>query len=211
MKMREIRVLGADYMPRIREAADGGASRIIEGYSVVFGRESVLLCDYWEEYREIIEPGAIDQALLDSSDIKMTLWHNRERLLARRNYGAGTLDSGIDSTGVWYRFVAPATPDGDTALELVRRGDLGGSSFMYTTDEVNNVRYEKLEDGTVVRHVMKISRIYDMTIASDPAYTDTTVNAREVERRFAGRESDAEVAACVRRLREDANSVFRKI
>lgn len=211
MKMREIRVLGADYMPRIREAADGGASRIIEGYSVVFGRESVLLCDYWDEYREIIEPGAIDQALLDSSDIKMTLWHNRERLLARRNNGAGTLEVGIDPTGVWYRFEAPATPDGETALELVRRGDLAGSSFIYSTDEANDVRYDKLEDGTVVRHVIKISRIYDMTIASDPAYTDTTVNAREVERRFGGGVSEAEAAACVRRLREDANSVFRKI
>ena len=101
MKMREIRVLGADYMPRIREAAEGRESRTIEGYAVVFGRESVLLCDYWDEYREIIEPGAIDQALLDSSDIKMTLWHNRERLLARRNNGAGTREVGIDPTGVW--------------------------------------------------------------------------------------------------------------
>lgn len=180
---REIRTVGADYAPRLREVTEG-ESRTIEGYAIVFGRESELLNDYWSKYREIIEKGAIDQALLDSSDIKMTLWHNRERLLARRDNGSGSLEVGIDDKGVWYRFEAPHTPDGDTALELVRRGDLSGSSFIYTTNEAEDVTYNKLDDDTIVRHVLKIGRIYDMTIASDPAYKDTTVNAREVEQRF---------------------------
>lgn len=184
MQTREIRTIGADYAPRIRENGDSGESRTIFGYSIVFERESELLSDYWDNYREIIERGAVDQALLDASDIKMTLWHNRERLLARRDHGEGTLEVGIDDIGVWYRFDAPHTPDGDTALELVRRGDLGGSSFIYTTDESADVRYDKLEDGTIVRHVLKIGRIYDMTIASDPAYKDTTVNAREINAQF---------------------------
>ena len=173
--------MGADYAPKLREVAENQQSRTIEGYAVVFGRESVLISDYWDNYKEIIEAGAITQELLDDSDIKMTLWHNREKLLARRNKGEGTLEVGIDDKGVWYRFDAPNTPDGDTALELVKRGDLAGSSFIYSTNEADNVTYDKLEDGTIIRHVIKVSRIYDMTIASDPAYTDTTVNAREVD------------------------------
>lgn len=182
---REIRTIGAEYAPRLREAGEDAApSRTIEGYAIVFGRESELLSDYWDNYREIIEHGAVTQELLDSSDIKMTIWHNRERLLARRNKGVGSLEVGIDNTGVWYRFEAPHTPDGETALELVKRGDLAGSSFIYSTKESENVRYDKLDDGTVVRHVIKIGRIYDMTIASDPAYKDTTVNAREVLAQF---------------------------
>lgn len=184
IQQREIRTLGAEYAPRLREVGEGEASRTIEGYAIVFGRSSELLCDYWDAYREIIEREAIDQALLDDSDIKMTLWHNRERLLARRDHGEGTLQVGIDDVGVWYRFEAPHTPDGETALELVRRGDLAGSSFIYTTNEADDVRYDKLDDGTIVRHVLKIGRIYDMTIASDPAYKDTSVNAREVMARF---------------------------
>lgn len=184
IQKREIRTIGGDYIPRLREAGEGQASRTIEGYAIVFGRESVLLNDYWDEYREIIEPGAVTQELLDRSDIKMTLWHNREKLLARRNEGKGTLEVGIDDKGVWYRFDAPNTPDGDTALELVRRGDLAGSSFIYSTNEAESVRYDKLDDGTVVRHVIEIARIYDMTIASDPAYEDTQVNAREVSKIF---------------------------
>lgn len=191
-KRREIRTVGAEYAPRLREVGEG-QSRTIEGYAIVFERSSELLNDYWDNYREIIHSGAVTQELLDASDIKMTLWHNRERLLARRNKGQGTLEVGIDEKGVWYRFDAPHTSDGDNALELVKRGDLAGSSFIYTTNEVEDVRYDKLDDGTVVRHVMRIGAIYDMTIASDPAYTDTTVNAREVEQSIEPKREDPNV------------------
>lgn len=179
---REIQVQGAEYAPRLREVTEGGESRTIEGYAIVFGRESVLLNDYWENYREIIDREAVTQELLDNSDIKMTLWHNRERLLARRDKGQGSLEVGIDEKGVWYRFDAPRTPDGDTALELVKRGDLAGSSFIYVANEKEGVSYSKSEDGQVLRRVRQIVRLFDMTIASDPAYTDTTVNAREVSK-----------------------------
>lgn len=183
LKQREIRTIGADYAPRLREAGEAQQSRTIEGYAIVFGRESVLLHDAITAYREIIEHGAITMDLLNRSDIKMTLWHNRERLLARRNNGVGTLEVGIDEKGVWYRFDAPHTPDGETALELVRRGDLSGSSFLYASKR-EHVRYEKREDGSIVRHVNQIDFICDMTIASDEAYKDTTVNAREVLSQF---------------------------
>ena len=65
------------------------------------------------------------------------------------------------------------------AWHLVRRGDLTGSSFTYYA-KPENVRWSKREDGTIVRRVMKIDYIGEMTIASDEAYRDTTVNAREV-------------------------------
>lgn len=181
-QQREIQVRGAEYAPRLREATEGGTSRTIEGYAIVFERASVLLSDYWDNYREIIDREAVTQELLDTSDIKMTLWHNRERLLARRDHGKGSLEVGIDEHGVWYRFDAPHTPDGDTALELVKRGDLAGSSFIYTANEREGVSYSKSDDGQVLRRVRQIVRLHDMTIASDPAYKDTTVNAREVSK-----------------------------
>ena len=69
---------GDRFQPRIREAEDGNESRIIEGYAIVFGVESRMLVDYWDNYREIIEPGAIAEDDLKRMDIKMTLWHNRD-------------------------------------------------------------------------------------------------------------------------------------
>lgn len=182
MKKETRSYIGGQYQPRLREAAEGQSqSRTIEGYAIVFGQESVLLADYWERYREIIEPGAVTEDDLKGFDIKMTMYHNREKILARSNKGEGTLKLSVDEVGVKYSFEAPNTPDGDTALELVRRGDLSGSSFMYWTDEANNVSYEKTDDGVLLRHVHKVSQIYDMTIAADPAYTQTNVTAREVE------------------------------
>lgn len=176
---------GNQFQPRLREAVEGESGRTIEGYAVVFGVESRLICDYWENYREVIEKGAITEEELAEMDIKMTLWHNRERLLARSNKGVGTLKLSIDDVGVKYTFEAPDTADGNTALELVKRGDLSGSSFTYWTDEAHNVNYTKSkeDDGSevIVRHVNKISMIAEMTIASDPAYTQTSVSAREIE------------------------------
>ena len=182
MNKKETRsYIGGRYQPHIREVQGGQSSRMIEGYAIVFGVESRLIVDYWDAYREIIEPGAVTEDDLKNFDIKMTMYHNREKILARSNKGEGTLKLSVDEVGVKYSFEAPNTPDGETALELVRRGDLSGSSFMYWTDESSNVRYEKTEDGVLLRHVHKISQIYDMTIAADPAYMETNVSAREIE------------------------------
>lgn len=180
-RKRETRFFSVQGQPRIREYVEGGGdSRIIEGYAIVFGVQSKLLIDWGEAYREIIEPGAVTQENLARFDIKMTLWHNRERLLARSNRGAGTLTLTVDEVGVKYSFEAPRTPDGDTALELVKRGDLAGSSFIFWSDETTSVSYTKNEEGVIIRHVNRIDEIFDMTIASDPAYAQTNVTAREM-------------------------------
>lgn len=180
---REIRSMaGGQFQPRLREAAgENESDRIIEGYAIVFGVESRMLVDYWEDYREIIEPGAITEADLAAMDIKMTIWHNRERLLARSNKGVGTLKLSVDEVGVKYEFEAPDTPDGNTALVLVKRGDLSGSSFTFWSDETSSVRYTKDDEGVLLRHVKRIDMVYEMTLASDPAYVQTNVTAREIE------------------------------
>lgn len=183
---KEIRsFIGGKCQPVLREATEGEKeSRIIEGYAIVFGVESRILADYWDNYREIIEPGAITEDRLKEMDIKMTMYHNREKILARSVNGEGTLKLSVDEVGVHYEFEAPNTVDGDTALELVKRGDLSGSSFMFWTDEKSGVSYEKRSDGIMLRRVKTIGMIYDMTIAADPAYEETTVAAREAYSQF---------------------------
>ena len=194
---KEIRSgIGGKWKPVLREAAEGGGeSRTIEGYAIVFGVESRILHDYWDNYREIIEPGAITEERLKEMDIKMTMYHNREKILARSNQGEGTLKLTVDEVGVKYSFEAPNTVDGDTALELVKRGDLSGSSFMFWTDEKSGVSYEKRSDGIMLRRVKTIDMIYDMTIAADPAYEQTTVAAREAYSRLNKSEEKKPISA----------------
>ena len=100
------------------------------------------------------------------------------------SYGAGTLTYVVDEKGVKFEFDAPNTADGDKALELVRRGDLSGCSFAFTTHYWNKdfvERTAKVVNGfTEVTYTVKaVTGVYDFTLAADPAYPDTSVDARE--------------------------------
>lgn len=206
---REIRSgIGGKFRPVFREATKGESnSRTIEGYAIVFGVESRILSDYWDNYREIIEPGAITEERLKEMDIKMTMYHNREKILARSTNGEGTLKLTVDDVGVKYSFEAPNTVDGDTALELVKRGDLSGSSFMFWTDE-RNVNYERRSDDIMLRRVKTIGMIYDMTIAADPAYEQTTVEAREAYSQFEKKEVKQPISAKWARDRREREMIL---
>lgn len=175
---------------RIREATDGAESRTIEGYALKFGVRSRLLCDWWNNYYEVLEPGCVTREMLDKQDIKLTMFHDRQLVLARSNKGNGTLSYEVDKVGVKFWAEMPHTVDGDKALELVSRGDIAGCSFIYSTEEddsENAVSYERLDekgdDGEdiLLRHVKRIDNVYDFTITTDPAYEQTDVSKREVE------------------------------
>ena len=186
---REIQTAGKLF---VRESAPGEAqSRKICGYAIMFNVPSVILDkdEHYEE-REVIKPCAVTKALLDSSDIIMTMYHNREIVLARSNKGKGTLSYRIDNKGVFFEFDAPNSPNGDEALELVRRGDITGCSFIFSTYYYNDEyvrREEKKVNGVtqVTCYVLKMTGIYDFTITTKPAYPDTSVEAREAQERKA--------------------------
>ena len=177
--------VGADI--HVREAAEGAAeSRTIAGYAILFNTPSApLWADDESEAREVIAPEAITKELLDGCDIKFTMYHNRQIILARSNKGTGTLTYSVDEKGVAFEFEAPKTAHGDEALELVRRGDLTGCSFMFSTryyDDACVERTAKVVNGvTMITYTVKgVTGIYDFTLAADPAYPETSVEAREL-------------------------------
>ena len=186
---REIQTAGKLF---VRESAPGEApSRKICGYAIMFNVPSVILDkdDHYEE-REVIKPCAVTKELLDGCDILMTMYHNREIVLARSNKGEGTLSYRIDNKGVFFEFDAPNSPNGDEALELVRRGDITGCSFIFGSYYYNDEyvrREEKKVNGVtqVTCYVLKMTGIYDFTITTKPAYPDTSVEAREAQERKA--------------------------
>lgn len=171
---------------QIREGAGGEPSRTITGYAILFDTPSaVLYADESEECREIISPEAVTKDLLDGCDIKMTMFHDMQLILARSRQGSGTLSYSVDSRGVAFSFDAPLTADGDKALELVRRGDISGCSFMFSTFYRDPECVEKTETTgngkrQVTFRVRKISAIYDFTLTPDPAYPDTGCECRDL-------------------------------
>lgn len=170
----------------IREAGEGQPSRTITGYAILFNTPSAPLWEYDDEVvREEIAPEAVTPELLAASDIKMTMFHDRQLILARSNKGSGTLSYGIDERGVYFEFEAPHTADGDKALELVKRGDIAGCSFAFSTYYFDDDHVERSVEHTpgktvITNRVKVITGIYDFTLAADPAYPDTSCELREL-------------------------------
>ncbi|MGM9688174.1 MAG: HK97 family phage prohead protease [Alloprevotella sp.] len=168
------------------EEKEGKKCRMIRGYAILFGVASAPLYEDEEEVvREVIAPGAVTRELLDGCDIKMTMFHDRQLILARSNRGSGTLSYWVDEKGVGFEFEAPDTADGEKAVELVRRGDLSGCSFMFSThywDEgfVSRSAVRAGDKAEVTYTVKVVTGVYDFTIAADPAYPDTSCEAREL-------------------------------
>lgn len=153
-----------------------GEGRTIRGYAIVWDVPSRVLWDWDGEFIEYIERGAVDEALLAQSDVKALYNHDRNMLLARSANGEGTLRLSIDDHGLRFEFDAPETTAGNDVLELVRRGDLKGCSFAFTAQREDTEYSQENEER--VRRIKKISGLYDVSVVVEPAYTQTSVDAR---------------------------------
>lgn len=178
---------------QLREPQEGQQeSREIEGRPIVFGVRSVNLTP-WSSTRkvyEILEPGCISRELLAKSDVILNLNHSNmvPDVLGRfRNSDKDTLSLELRGDGIDCRCDLPRTNNANDALELMKRGDITGMSFAFDDDyedTENGVSYERtndVEDGKEVwlRHVKKITGLYDVAIVTHPAYEQTTVGLRE--------------------------------
>lgn len=173
-----MRSFGNGAKPQVQEG-----SRLIEGYAVVFGVRSQVMYDYkaGQYFEEVIHREAITPELLQRSDIKAVMEHNVERLLARSNRGEGSLRLSVDEVGLRYSFEAPETTDGNDALELVRRGDLSGSSFAFrSTTPSYTVRTWDKERRIWLYERKGFDSLHDVSITADPAYVQTSVDVRSL-------------------------------
>ena len=206
MDAKKIEIRTLDCKLSVREAAPDaqGESRTITGTAIVFNAESEVLDDWGYRFREVIKPEACTMEFLNSQDIKMNMLHDRDLTLARCNKGAGSLRLSVDEKGVNFEFEAPKCDIGDRCLEMVRRGDYSGCSFEFWPEDYD---VEEREGGKDVKITHKKFRaLTALTIGMDPAYKQTSVNARELyEETEAGKaEKQAEIEKAEREAAEAA-------
>lgn len=169
-KEKEIRTLGTI---QLRAMEDGSESRTVEGYAVVFDSDSEDM-----GFIEQISTGAITDETIRHSDVMALLDHNPDRgILARSYYGRGSLKLELDEKGLKYTFDAPNTPLGDEVLEMIRRGDIFGSSFAFTIEDEE----WKYDGDKALRFVKKIDRLYDVSPVYSPAYMATSATTRKLD------------------------------
>ena len=145
------------------------AAPVAAGYAAVFNRRSVDLGGFVE----LIHPNAFDRTV-QQADV-VALWDHDDRHLLGR-IASGTLRLSIDERGLAYEVDLPDTTTGRDVAELLRRGDVRGSSFGFRTlrDEWNQD-----EDGNVTRTLLEVSLI-DVSPVARPAYPDTDAALRSI-------------------------------
>ena len=197
---REIRTIDCKLSVRETEGSQEGESRTITGTAIVFNAESEVLDDWGEKFREVILPEAATMEFLNSQDIKMNMLHDRKLTIARANKGVGTLRLSVDERGVNFEFEAPKCDIGDRCLEMVRRGDYSGCSFEFYPKDYE---VEREGDNVKITH-HSFEFISAITIGMDPAYRQTSVNAREM-----GKDNTHEAEEAAKREAEAAEQAAK--
>lgn len=143
-------------------------SRIVEGYASLFNSRSVDLGGF----TEVISEGAFD-GVIERSTCLALMNHSQERgVLARSVKGKGSLKLNVDEKGLHFRFEAPKTTLGDELLEMISRSDMDSCSFAFTVEKDH---WEKEEDGTYLRHIDQIGKLYDISAVYSAAYPETSI------------------------------------
>ncbi|MBQ1774667.1 MAG: HK97 family phage prohead protease [Prevotella sp.] len=176
---REIRTIECQLA--VREAGQDaqGESRTITGTAIVFNAESEVLDEWGYKFREVILPEAAQMEFLNTQDIKLNMLHDRQLTVARANKGKGSLRLSVDEKGVNFEFEAPKCDIGDRCLEMVRRGDYSGCSFEFYPEDYDVEERNNGQDVKITHR--KFRAITALTIGLDPAYKQTSVNARELQ------------------------------
>lgn len=152
--------------------------RTIQGRAIVF--ES--LSNDLGGFKEIIKRGAISQELVDSSDVFARTNHSDDYILARCNKGKGSLQLELREDGLYYSFEAPNTEKGNELVEHIRRGEISQSSFAFmVAQEPDAERWTKI-DGVTVREIYKIAYLGDVAPVFTPAYSETSVSLRALDK-----------------------------
>ena len=153
---------------KTRAAEDG--KLYIEGYFAVFNSP------YWLDYEggsyETVAPTAFDETIAD--DIRALVNHDTTLVLGRTT--VGTLRLTIDNRGLYGVIeVNPNDSDAVNLYERVKRGDVSQCSFGFEILEYE-IDFDEGSD-TVHRTILKV-KLYEVSVVTFPAYTETGVVAR---------------------------------
>jgi HK97 family phage prohead protease len=150
----------------------------IEGVAIVTNKETILYeCNDYREV-EVIASSCLNEEFLREQDIKLNLLHDRDNTIARTPQSL-RIDARED--GLHFEADIPDCDLGKRAKALIENGTYTGCSFeFYPKDyEVSERTGADGKTEYLIRHTA-FEKITALTIAMDPAYSQTSVKAREI-------------------------------
>ncbi len=153
-------------------AADGdGAGAAISGYAAVFDELSVVMRDWWAEFRERIDPGAF-AASIANDDVRALWNHNPDFPIGRRKNDSLRLWE--DDHGLGFEIKPPTTQLAADFVETIRSGYVDSMSFGFS---VLDEEWDEDELGQSIRTLKKI-KLYEVSPVTFPAYPQTEAQVR---------------------------------
>ena len=140
---------------------------IVEGYAVVFNQITDL---GW--CKEIIDRNSFNGA--DMKDCVLKYNHNDSFLILARTRNK-SLELSIDDHGLKIRAKLIDTTNNKDVYKMIKEGLLDKMSFAFTVAE------RKWDYETDTRTVLRISKLYDVSVVDVPAYDSTEIYARSKE------------------------------
>lgn len=145
----------------------------LSGMPIVFNSRTDL-----GQYDEIISPEAL--ANTDLRDVRFLINHNTDMIplaRSRNNNENSTMQMSVGAEGMEIR-VDLDTENNAEAKSLysaVNRGDISGMSFMFMVDED---KWEDLKSDHPTRTILAISKVFEVSAVTFPAYEQTSIQAR---------------------------------
>lgn len=167
-KYQEIERRTTTYKVELR--GEGDEAKKIVGVAAVFNQLSQDLGGFVEQ----IAPGAFDDSM-DDADTRGLLNHDSSLMLGRNKT---TMSLSVDDIGLRYEIEPPDTTVGRDTSELLERGDIDQSSFGFNIEKDH---WDERDDGTIVRTILKVGRLWDVSPVTFPAYTQTDAAFRSLE------------------------------
>ena len=141
------------------EVRNDDGKNVVVGYGAVFNSESNDLGGFVE----YIAPGAFDGRLED--DVRFLINHDGLPLARTTN---NTLRLSVDEKGLKYEADMPDTTLANDLMTLLKNGTISQSSFAFTVEDDS----WRNEDGKNIRTINKVSRLYDVSSVTYPAYNE---------------------------------------
>lgn len=183
------------YDVELRAMKDEENGTYIVGVPIVFDKETDL---YF--YKETIDRHALDNA--DMKDVRFLVNHNTDMIplaRSRNNNANSTMQMWIEEDGLHIRvnLDVERNTEAKALYSAVDRGDVSGMSFMFAVDGDS---WEGLESDMPKRTITSISKVYEVSAVTFPAYEQTSIQAADVDEAL---ESAKSVLESAKRAKED--------